>query len=172
MKAHISPVDMLWGVPNFFLRDTLTAAGFPREDITGMSRIVRDLYDLFTKEYALLAEINPLFKTKDGMFIAGDAKIILDDEKYNPGERRFLEMDGDIAVLASGGGASLLNMDALLWYGGKPANYTEYSGNPKGEVVKKLTKRVLGRPGLKGCWVVGGTANFTDIYETLKGFLD
>ncbi|MDP3771963.1 MAG: ATP citrate lyase citrate-binding domain-containing protein [bacterium] len=171
-KAHIVPVDMLWGVPNFFLRDALTAAGFPQEDIAGVSRVAQSSYSLFIKEYALLAEMNPLFKTKDGAFVAGDAKIILDDEKYNPGERRFLDMDGDIAVLASGGGASLLNMDALLRCGGRPANYTEYSGNPKSDVVKELTKRVLSRPGLKGCWVVGGTANFTDIYETLKGFLD
>ncbi len=171
-KAHIVPIDMLWGVPSFFVREALAAAGFPKEDITGVSRVVVNLYNLFIKEYALLAEINPLFKTKDGAFIAGDAKIIVDDEKYYSGERRFLDMDGDIAILASGGGASLLNMDALLRYGGRPANYTEYSGNPKGEVVKELTKRVLSRPGLRGCWVVGGTANFTDIYETLKGFLE
>src|SRR5690606_16219520 len=56
--------------------------------------------------------------------------------------------------------------------GGRPANYTEYSGNPPREVVAELTKRVLSRNGLKGCWVVGGTANFTDIFETLSGFID
>ena len=65
-----------------------------------------------------------------------------------------------------------MNIDALLRFGGKPANYTEYSGNPPAELVKELTKRVLGRKGLKGCWVIGGTANFTDIYETMRGFLE
>ena len=120
----------------------------------------------------MIAEINPLFRTPSGEFIAGDAKVILDDEKINPGERRFIELDGDIAILASGGGASLLNIDALLRYGGKPANYTEYSGNPPADLVKALTQRVLGRPGLKGAWVIGGTANFTDIYETMRGFLE
>ena len=30
----------------------------------------------------------------------------------------------------------------------------------------------MGKPSLNGCWVVGGTANFTDIYVTLvDGFL-
>lgn len=84
----------------------------------------------------------------------------------------YWDLDGDIAVIAAGGGGSIVNMDALLAYGGKPANYTEHSGNPPREKLKKLTKIVLSKPGLKGCWFVGGTANFTDIYETLMGFVE
>lgn len=171
-KAHIFPIDFLLGVPKFFLRESLKEAGFPMADIQGISDIIEKLWELFIKEYALLAEINPLFKTREGAFVAGDAKIIIDDEKINPAQRNFIEMQGDIAILASGGGASLINIDALIECGGKPANYTEYSGNPKGEVVRELTKRVLGKKGLKGAWVVGGTANFTDIYETMKGFIE
>jgi len=84
----------------------------------------------------------------------------------------YIDLPGDIGILASGGGASIVIMDALLEAGGKPANFTEYSGNPPGEKVEKLTKIVLDKPGLNGCWVVGGTANFTDIYVTLiDGFL-
>ena len=63
-------------------------------------------------------------------------------------------------------------MDALLAFGAKPANYTEYSGNPPREKVEALTKITLGREGLCGCLVAGAYANFTDIYETLKGFCD
>lgn len=84
----------------------------------------------------------------------------------------YIDLDGDIAILASGGGASLAAMDALLANGGKPANYTEYSGNPPREKVRRLTEIVLAKPNLAGCWVVGATANFTDIFETLSGFLD
>ncbi len=84
----------------------------------------------------------------------------------------YIDLPGDLGILASGGGASIVIMDALLEAGGKPANFTEYSGNPPGEKVEKLTKIVLAKPGLNGCWVVGGTANFTDIYVTLvDGFL-
>ena len=86
--------------------------------------------------------------------------------------RTFVELNGDIAVLASGGGASLTCMDALIEAGGKPANYTEYSGNPSREKVRKLTQITLSKPGLKGCLVIGGRANFTDIYETLSGFVE
>jgi len=84
----------------------------------------------------------------------------------------FIEFDGDIAVLASGGGASLLVMDALLAFGAKPANYTEYSGNPPREKVEALTEITLEREDLCGCLVAGAYANFTDIYETLAGFAD
>ena len=85
---------------------------------------------------------------------------------------RFIEFDGDIAILASGGGASLLVMDALFENGGMPANYTEYSGNPPREKVEKLTEIALSRAGLSGCLVAGAVANFTDIFETLSGFVD
>ena len=86
--------------------------------------------------------------------------------------KSFVELDGDIAVLASGGGASLTCMDALIQAGGKPANYTEYSGNPPREKVKRLTEVTLSKENLHGCLVIGGTANFTDVYETLSGFKD
>ncbi len=86
--------------------------------------------------------------------------------------KTFIELEGDIAVLASGGGASLTCMDALIEAGGAPANYTEYSGNPPKEKVRKLTRITLSKPGLNGCLVVGGTANFTDIYDTLSGFVE
>ena len=171
-KASIVPFDITLGAEPFIIREALSQARFPSEDFNALVSIIQKLWKLFIDEYALVAEINPLFKTRDNKFIAGDAKIVLDDEKLNPGERRFIELGGDIAILASGGGGSLLNIDALLRFGGKPANYTEYSGNPPAELVKDLTKRVLDRRGLKGCWVIGGTANFTDIYETMRGFIE
>ena len=176
-KAKTFSVDIRMNpIPGFLLREILVEAGFNFEDVGGLSKIIQSLWKLFLNEYALLAEINPIFKTKDGeggfKFIAGDAKVILDDEKVNPNEKRFVSMGGDIAILASGGGASMLNIDSLLEYGGKPANYTEYSGNPKADVVKNLTKKVLEQEGINGLWVIGGTANFTDIYETMSGFIE
>lgn len=84
----------------------------------------------------------------------------------------YIDFGGNIAVLASGGGASVIAMDALISYGGNPANYTEYSGNPPAEKVTKLTNVVLDQPNLQGLWIVGGTANFTSIYDTLKALID
>ena len=100
-------------------------------------------------------------------------KKIDEGEGYYRGTAgKYIEMDGDIAVLFSGGGASIANMDALFKTGLKPANYTEYSGNPPREKVYELTKIVLSKPGLKGLWIAGGVANFTNIAETFNGITD
>jgi len=164
-EADIYPINPLLGVSPAFIKHTLLKSKFLNEDIKPLSEIIMNLWKLFLEEKVVLAEINPLIKNSDGSFLACDAKI-------DYGKRRAVEkMDGDIAIIASGGGASLINIDALLTAGGRPANYAEYSGNPPKEVVEKITREVLSRPNIKACWVVGGTASFTDIYETMKGFL-
>ena len=94
------------------------------------------------------------------------------EEYYRGTAGKYIEMDGDIAILFSGGGASIANMDVLIQQGLKPANYTEYSGNPPREKVQALAKIVLSKPGLRGLWIAGGVANFTNIEETLHGIVD
>ena len=101
-----------------------------------------------------------------------EAKKIDENDYRGTAGSTYFDFDGDIAILASGGGASITAMDALLASGGKPANFTEYSGNPPREKVEKLTKIVLDKPNLNGLWIVGALANFTDIYETLSGIVD
>lgn len=86
--------------------------------------------------------------------------------------RTLLELDGDIGFMSSGGGASITCLDALITYGGRPADFAEYSGNPERNRVYQLAKLILSKPGLKAFWLVGPTANFTDVYETLGGVMD
>ncbi|MBI3250790.1 MAG: hypothetical protein HYZ61_03045 [Candidatus Andersenbacteria bacterium] len=169
-RASLTYIDPLEGLQSYLLRQALFASGL--KPSRALADIIKSLWNLFQSEHAILAEMNPLFELADGSFVAGDAKVILDDNAVRPEYRPYVQMSGDIAVLASGGGASMINLDALMRAGGRPANYVEYSGNPKSEVVRTLTKKVLSQRGLKGCWVVGGTANFTDIYETLLGFTE
>lgn len=94
----------------------------------------------------------------------------IDEDDHRGVAGKYIELDGDIAMMLAGGGASLTNMDAMIEYGGEPANYTEYGGNPPAEKVYRLSKIILSKSDLKGCWHVGGTANNTDIYRTMKGF--
>lgn len=102
-----------------------------------------------------------------------EVKKIDEGEKYYQGTAgKYIEMDGDIACLFIGGGASIANMDAMENVGLKPANYTEYSGNPPREKVRDLTKIVLSKPGIKGLWIVGVVSNFTNVKETFMGTAD
>ncbi len=102
-----------------------------------------------------------------------DAAKIDEGEKYYRGTAgKYIDMDGDVAVIFSGGGASLAAMDAMINAGLTPANYTEYSGNPPREKVEALAKVVLSKPNLKGLWMAGAVANSTDVAETFKGIID
>lgn len=167
--AHVTPLLLSEELSPTRMREILTEAKLPVTD--DLLRVISKLWNMFREEGVLLAEINPLFLTETGRVVAGDAKVITDDVLSGMAERPYISLGGDIAVIASGGGASMLNIDILMRAGGKPANYVEYSGNPPASVVEELTKKVLAQEGLRGVWVVGGTANFTDIYETMSGFV-
>ena len=186
----INPLNPVQNIPKVIDKDLLEKA-----------------INLFFSEDCLLLEINPLVKTKQGEWVALDAKIKLEDnakgrhpdwdyparsvpghnptaneidaKKIDEGDYRgtagaaYFDLPGDIAVLSSGGGVSLTALDSLINLGGKPANFTEYSGNPPKEKVVKLTKVVLDKPNIHGLWVIGTVvANFTDIYETLSGLIE
>ncbi|MEK7618976.1 MAG: ATP-grasp domain-containing protein [Patescibacteria group bacterium] len=101
------------------------------------------------------------------------ARAIDEGEQYYRGTAgKYIELDGDIAVLFSGGGASIANMDALERAGLKAANYSEYSGNPPREKVHRLAQVVLSKPDLRGLWIAGGVANFTNVADTFQGIAD
>ncbi len=102
-----------------------------------------------------------------------EAKKIDEGEAYYRGTAgKYIEMDGDIALILNGGGASIANMDAIIAEGLKPANYTEYSGNPPREKVQALAKVVLSKPGIRALWMCGVVANFTNMRETFLGIID
>jgi citryl-CoA synthetase large subunit len=94
----------------------------------------------------------------------------IDEDDHRGVAGKYTELNGDIGMMLAGGGASLTNMDALIEYGGKPANYTEYGGNPPTEKVYRLSKVIISKE-LNGLWHVGGTANNTDVLRTMKGFV-
>jgi succinyl-CoA synthetase beta subunit len=140
--------------------------------------------DFFAADAKIILDDEADFRRRESLFPARNVlgrtptkaeeaakEIDANDHRGSAGSS-YVELDGNIAVIAAGGGGSLVNMDALVALGGKPANYTEHSGNPPREKLKKLTEIVLSKKGLEGGWFVGATANFTDIYETLSGFVE
>lgn len=83
----------------------------------------------------------------------------------------YVELDGDVALILSGGGASLSALDALRTAGLRPANYVELSGNPDPASVEQAARIVLSKSGLHALWIAGSFANFTDIHDTIQGVL-
>ena len=84
---------------------------------------------------------------------------------------RVVEFDGDLALLIGGGGASLTVFDAILKYGGKPANYCEIGGNPTEEKVAALTQLLISRPQVKSLAVIMNVVNNTRADVVARGVL-
>ncbi len=105
----------------------------------------------------------PLTELERKLIAAGE------DEAYR-GTARYTEFDGgDIGFMCGGGGASLLLMDALRQYGGRPANYSEIGGNPPESKVYQLCRGVLSKQGVKGLFLAHNITNNTRIDVMAKG---
>lgn len=86
------------------------------------------------------------------------------------GTARYTEFDdGEIACLCGGGGASLLLMDALYRAGGRPANYSEFGGNPSAEKVYGLASVALAKPGVRGLFVCQNITSNTQVDLSAEG---
>jgi len=148
-------------------------------DEKNVPEILLKLKAAMEKNDALSIEVNPLAILADGSCVALDAKVELDDAaafrhpEWSELHRLAtpVELDGDIAVILSGGGASLVALDALQRAGGRPANYVEMSGNPEPEVVRRTSYVALAKPGIRAIWIAGSYANFTDIRATVNAVL-
>jgi succinyl-CoA synthetase beta subunit len=156
------------------------------------------LYRAFVGGDAELLEVNPLALLEDGRLVALDCKFTLDDaaafrqpelaaaaarETLTDLERRgaenglkFIQLDGEIGVLANGAGLTMTTMDVVAHLGGRPANFLEIGGEAytKSEIALDL---VLSHPGVKSLVVnFCGAFARTDVmaqgivnaWETLK----
>ncbi|MER2249407.1 ATP-grasp domain-containing protein [Methylorubrum podarium] len=132
--------------------------------------ILASLYTTSGRVDAELIEINPLAVLADGRVVALDCKLTLDDsaafrqaelagaaadEPMTDLERegaanglKFIQLDGDVGVLANGAGLTMTTMDVISHCGGRPANFLEIGGEAytKSEAALKL---VLSNPGVK-----------------------
>jgi succinyl-CoA synthetase beta subunit len=120
---------------------------------------------------ASLAEINPLVGTKDGMLVALDAKIVLDDnalfrhpdlealrdmDAEDPDEMAakkadlsFVKLDGHIGCCVNGAGLAMATMDLVKHFGGEPANFLDIGGSSSPEKVIAAMKIITGDPKVK-----------------------
>ncbi len=154
LKCHIPPMV---GIQPFILRRLRAIMDLTKEQNAALANIAEALYDLFKREDAELAEINPLVVTRDGGLVAGDAKLVLEDnalyrhpeygkleEDLTPLEREareegiaFIELGGNIGVIANGAGLTMATMDTLHLQGGKPGVFLDLGGTDDPEMVKR-----------------------------------
>jgi ATP-citrate lyase beta-subunit len=90
----------------------------------------------------------------------------------------IINPDGEIFLLLSGGGASVVIADEIftMGHGKSLANYGEYSGNPSTDETKLYTEQVMklllkSKAEKKVVLIGGAVANFTDIKNTFDGII-
>jgi len=155
-KIMMLPVNPLIGYQPFHGRKIATFLGLPNDQSSQVASICERLYDLAMKEDAELAEINPLVVTKQGAVIAGDAKITIDSdalfrhkdyaslpEDLTPLEQKakaldiaFVQLEGNIGVIANGAGLTMATLDSINMFGGKAGVFLDLGGTDDPEKVK------------------------------------
>jgi succinyl-CoA synthetase beta subunit len=143
------------------LASQLTASMAPHIR-TALSDTVAKLGRIFLETELLLLEINPLFVHRNGTWIAGDAKIVSDDDALHrqPDLRAVLDSrrtayqetvykqehgcdyvvvdrDGEIGLLTTGAGLSMMLIDELRASGLKPYNFLDVrTGGLRGDPTR------------------------------------
>jgi succinyl-CoA synthetase beta subunit len=117
---------------------------------TEIADILARLYAAYRQRDAELLEINPLAQLTDGRVVALDCKFVLDDgaayrqqdlvklaapapmtvleQRAAETALKFIELDGNVGVLANGAGLTMTTMDVIRHFGGRPANFLEIGG--------------------------------------------
>lgn len=160
VKRHIDP---LMGYSDYVGREIVSKLKIDQEIENQYLDILKKMYKVFTEEDCQLVEINPLVITGDKKLIAADSKIIVDSDSLfrhsefnvkdpdktpleleaNEAGYSFIELDGDIGVIANGAGLTMATLDALTLHKGKPRNFLDLGGTDNVEIVAKAFSFVL-----------------------------
>jgi succinyl-CoA synthetase beta subunit len=137
--------------------------GFSDKLLESGADIFLKLWEIARKIEAQLVEINPLVKTPLGL-IAVDGKMILDDDaafrqpiiqnlqknKLTDLEKlakaagfSFVELSGDIGILANGAGLTMALLDVLSELGLQPANFLDVGGGASKQRVYKALELIF-----------------------------
>jgi len=152
-------IDLSAGLAPRHARGLAYGIGLSGQGAKSFADAASRLWDVFMSLDAELAEINPLFLMADGSVLAGDAKLLLDDNAVfrrpnYPIESRpyesetarlaaiegipYLQFDGDISLMCAGAGLTTTVYDLVADAGGSVANYLEFGGPNYRKAVRAM----------------------------------
>jgi succinyl-CoA synthetase beta subunit len=174
------PVDANVGCDAAKAAEIVAAAGFPAELAADIEAVLQKLWTVFREEDATLVEVNPLVKTTDGVIMALDGKVSLDDnadfrhpdhealedksavdpleQKAKEKNLNYVKLDGEIGIIGNGAGLVMSTLDVVAYageaHGGvKPANFLDIGGGASAEVMANGLDIILGDPAVRSVFV-------------------
>jgi succinyl-CoA synthetase beta subunit len=162
-QIFMEHIPVLVGPQPYVWRALTKRLGLPKSVVDQIVDIARKTYDLFRREDAELVEINPLVVTRDGRVVAADAKLIIDDNaEYRHAEYAsldqdrtpleeeahekgitFIQLDGDIGVIANGAGLTMATLDVLNLKGGRGGTFLDLGGTDDPDKVAQAFEILL-----------------------------
>lgn len=189
------PISPQLGLRSFHARQIAKKMGCAGSQISDLGRVLERLYAVGMDYDVELVEMNPVVETADGKFVAADARIILDDNslfRHQEYKKRLLEgeselsaqeleamksdlayvkLDGNVGVIGNGAGLVMATLDAIQYYGGKPANFLDVGGGAASDKTALALKIVLSDANVRVLFIniLGG---ITRCDEVAKGILE
>ena len=190
-RLRQAPVDILQGFDLAAARALLNGLGLGADEAP-LAEILTALYGAYRYSDAELLEVNPLARLADERLMALDCKFVLDDSGIQRRQDlvsrgspetltaleargkgiglRYIELDGDIGVLANGAGLTMTTMDVITHHGGRPANFLEIGGAAYTKARPAL-ELVLDNPKVR-CLLVNFCGAFARTDVMTGGLLD
>lgn len=183
-------IDVELGMQNFIAGDIVRRLGLGLGLNTPVGKelagVIMTLYKIFREVDAELVEINPLVISGEKI-IAADSKVTIDDaalyrqkdlprvENRTAAEKTahdlglsFVELAGNIGVMANGAGITMGTLDTISYYGGKPANFLDAGGGTGEEATAKAIELILSRnPKTIVINIFGGITRCDDVARAL-----
>ncbi|MGI8591838.1 MAG: ADP-forming succinate--CoA ligase subunit beta [Nakamurella sp.] len=174
------PVDAIVGVDAAKAHEIAVAGRFPDAVRDQVEHVLIKLWDVFVKEDATLVEVNPLVRTPDGVVLALDGKVSLDENAAfrhpehaafvdNAAENQlelaakeknlnYVKLDGQVGIIGNGAGLVMSTLDVVAYagerHGGvKPANFLDIGGGASAEVMANGLEIILGDTDVKAVFV-------------------
>ena len=151
-------INPLYGIRTYEAINLVRQIGLTERTLTSASRVLCQLYQVFVLNDARIAEINPLAITNEGNMVAADSRCEIDDNSLfkhpeykdlriqrieNPWEREgveggvnYVDLEGNIAVMANGAGLTMSLLDTIKANGGSPACFLDTGGGLSRERMK------------------------------------
>ncbi|MCQ4207492.1 ADP-forming succinate--CoA ligase subunit beta [Streptomyces longispororuber] len=146
------------------------AAGLPPQTVDVLVR----LWEVLTREDAVLVEVNPLVRTRQGQILALDGKVTLDDnarfrqtrwgaadvEHTDPLEAEaaakglnYVKLDGEVGIIGNGAGLVMSTLDVVAGCGARPANFLDIGGGASAGTMADGLNVILSDPAVRSVFV-------------------